>query len=319
MRKLRRILAMSLCLISATSFISQAATCDDVRQLYGGLPLDRQEYLDFIEYVDTLGQIQGKRENAASMLNTQDRLAALQSSYQEITIERDGVVEDLSALMRSDGDVMDVIGKARELVSLTDKVESINFIDADNEEGYDVSSQNYNELNDSIGNDRLYINDNYNIGELSAEWPVDTYKNKAVMGFGPNGVYIDAKDASTVTALYTGIVTKVEKSEEYGNWIEIQSGKGLKVTYSFLHRVRVRLGDRVAAGSSIAHGCDDNKLYIEMNLDGEYVNPMLALGKDGVKANNDWIYNHVGESDTSMLLSISSYDYTPMERIWDTK
>lgn len=317
MRKFRNGMLLCLSFILTTSFVSQAATCDDVRQLYGRLPLDRQEYHDFIEYVDTLGQIQEKRENAASMVNAHDRLSALQSSYQEIYDERELVVEELSDMMRGDGDTLNIIGKARELVTLTDKVDSINFVNDTND--YEVSSQTYTELNNQIGSDRLYINDNYNIGDLSADWPVNTYKNKKVLGFGPNGVYINAQGADIVSALYTGIVTRIEQSEEYGTWIEVQSGKGIKVTYSFLNRLTVKLGERVTAGSRISYGCEGNKLYIEMILDGEYVNPMLVLGKDGVKANNDWIYNHIGESDMSDILSMSSYDYTPIERIQDTK
>lgn len=320
--KIIRLLSSVLCVSLFIQVNIYAATCDDVRQLYGKSPLDTQEYHDMIDYVDTLGEIKDKKEIAANMVNAQSRLDNIFNRYQEISDEKDGLIIDITEAMHYDRDVIAIIGKTRELVSVNDKLEQIHLVS--DVEDVSIESSNYNELNAKIGNSREYINDNYNIGHLKTGWPVHTTSELEILnGYGcegsETGVYLNAKDAREIISMFTGLVTKVEESETYGKWIEVQSGKGLKVTYSGLRDLHVKLGQRVEAGDIIAGGCDDSdSLYVEMILDDEYVNPLLVMGAEGVKANNDWIYKNVGVSDMSKLLNMSLYDYTPIERLYDT-
>lgn len=319
---MRRLVCSSISFILLFNIVSYAATCDDVRQLYGKTPLDTQEYHDMIEYVDTLGEVQKKRESAAEMLNAQRRLDSLFERYQEISEEKDGLVSDISEAMRYEPDVISIIGKARELINVNDTLEQINIpIDTEN---VTVNSSNYDNLNAQIGNNRNYINDDYDIGHLKTGWPVQTTASWTILnGYGcegsETGVYLNARDARAVISMFTGIVTKVEESETYGTWIEVQSGKGIKVTYSGLMDLYVKLGQRVEAGDRIAGGSDRDSVYIEMLLDDNYVNPLLVMGTEGVKANNAWIYENVGVSDMSNLLSMNSYDYIPIDTLHDTR
>lgn len=308
-------------LLNTTSY---GATCDDVRELYGEKALDTPEYHEFIQYVDTMGEMLDSKQSATEIVNSQDYLAGVYSKYETLSSERDILKEEVLELMNDidSNSTLEVIGKAKQLVSIEDKIALLNM--NDNSITIEVNTEQFDILNKQIGNNRDYINDRYDIGELGVRWPVAVSKTKKVYkGFGSsgseNGVYISKAGAERVISLFTGIVTKVEESEYYGKWVEIQSGKGLAVNYSFLDKINVKVGDKVEAGDIISSmDKDKDYIYIELILDGKYKNPMLVMGEDGVKSNNNWIYSNIGESNMGYLLNMSSYDYIPSEKIWDT-
>lgn len=322
MKKSKVLLILSCILLLNTT--SYGATCDDVRQLYGEKPLDTPEYHAFIEYVDTMGEMLDSKQSATEIINAQDYLASVYSKYEELSIEKDKLREEVVLIMKEvdSNSTMEVIGKAKQLVDIEDKLSSLNLKEVDF--NFEVDTEQYDMLNKQIGNNRNYINDRYDIGELGVRWPIAVARTKKVYkGFGSdgseNGVYINKAGAERVISLFTGIVTKVETSEYYGKWVEIQSGKGLALNYSFLDNISVKVGDKVKAGDIISSmDKDKDYIYIELILDGEYKNPMLVMGEDGVKSNNNWIYGNIGNSDMGYLLNMNSYDYTPATKIWDT-
>lgn len=312
------ILSLSICVLSSN--IAYADTCDDIRQLYGLSPKDTNEYHDFIEYVDLLGELNKKQENSVELIKAQDKYDELYQKYENLNSEKSNYITKISTLMKSSNNVLEIIGEVKGLKSVNTSLSSLNLNQEDFT--YELNTDKYDSLNAKIGNDRAYINDRYDIGEVGKLWPVAVSSNKKVLkAFGSpgseNGVYLNASDANRVISLFTGIVTKVEHSETYGDWVEIQSGKGISVSYSFLDNIKVKVGQKVNIGDIIS-SIDNKELYVEMILDGKYVNPMLIMGRDGIEANNKWIYENPGVLDSTYMLNIDSYKYIPVSTIWDT-
>lgn len=310
---------MLICCIFSINIVSYAATCDDIRQLYGGTALDTNDYHDYVEYVDTLGDLANKRENSIDIINAQERKDKLYEKYDLLINEREVALTELTTSMRNYDDALDLIGLTKNIIELDTTLKTYNL--EQNDFNLENSAETFNKLNAKIGNNRSYLYDSYNIGILGQCWPVDVSNNFILKGYksigSENGVYISANKSDYVYAMYSGIVTKIEFSETYGNWLEIQSGKGLSISYSFLQKPLVKLGEEVKQGDIIAT-IKNQSLYIETILDTEYINPMLLLGEMGVIENNRWVYSNIAISDKSTLLDFSSYNFTPTKKIWDT-
>lgn len=307
------------CSILSLNIVSYGATCDDVRQLYGGTALDTNDYHDYVDYVDTLGDLANKRENSIDLINAQERKDKLYEKYDLLVHEREMALSELTTGMKSYDDALDLIGLTKNVIELDVTLKTYNL--DQNDFNLENSAETFNKLNAEIGNNRSYLNDSYNIGDLGKCWPLEMSNNFILNGYksvgSENGVYISANKSNYVYAMYGGIVTKIEFSETYGNWLEIQSGKGLSISYSFLEKPLVKLGEEVKQGDIIAT-IKNQSLYIESILDAEYINPMLLLGEMGVIENNRWVYSNIAISDKSTLLDFSSYNFTPTKKIWDT-
>lgn len=310
-----------LLLLLNVPFVSYAATCDDVRQLYGKNALDTEEYHDYVSYVDTLGDLSSKRDNSLSIINAQERKDKLYAKFDSLLNEKSDAVNKLLMGMQSGEDALSLIGETKNIIDLDITLKAYNLEQEDF--NLENSAETYNKLNSAIGNNRIYLFDSYDIGELGGNksWPLSRANNFVLKGYkspgSENGVYLSANKSENVYAIYSGIVTKIEHSDVYGNWMEVQSGKGLSISYSFISSPLVNIGDEVLQGESIANIKNDS-LYIEAILDSEYINPMLLLGDMGIKENNRWIYSNIAISDKSTLLDNSSYKYEPTRKIWDT-
>lgn len=308
-----------ICCTFSVNIVSYAATCDDVRQLYGGTALDTEDYHDYVGYVDTLGDLANKRENSIDLINAQERKDKLYEKYDLLVNEREMALTELIIGMKNYDDALDLIGLTKNIMELDVTLKTYNL--DQNDFNLENSVETFNKLNTEIGNNRNYLYDSYDIGELGKCWPLEVSNNFILKGYksigSENGVYISANKSDYVYAMYGGIVTKIEYSDTYGNWLEIQSGKGLSISYSFLEKPLVKLGEEVKQGDIIAK-INNDRLYIESILDTKYINPMLLLGEMGIIENNRWIYSNIGISDKNTLLDFSSYNFTPIRKIWDT-
>lgn len=84
-----------------------------------------------------------------------------------------------------------------------------------------------------------------------------------------NGYILNVTEEYTLFSLKSGIVIKIEESDEYKNIITIQDKTGLNITYGLLNNVNVKLYDYVEKGEIL--GICDKKLYLEFKKDDKYL------------------------------------------------
>lgn len=103
---------------------------------------------------------------------------------------------------------------------------------------------------------------------------LDQYKyNPAMM--------IAAEPGTSVLACADGQVSKIYESRELGNIVEVDLGNGYTMTYGQLQDVCVTEGSYITAGSMIArvaapsiyYTVEGSNLYLQLEKDGEPINP----------------------------------------------
>ena len=118
-----------------------------------------------------------------------------------------------------------------------------------------------------------------------------------------NGLYIkNRKSGGEIKSLWNGTVTKVEDSEEWGKYVVVKSGDSLEYSISFLSKVYVKVGDTIEQYEPLGES-NSNHVYIEVILDGEYIDPLLLFGQKGYKAYYKW-----ASSNSSIVLEHKNYD-----------
>lgn len=72
--------------------------------------------------------------------------------------------------------------------------------------------------------------------------------------------------------------------------LEIQSGTYLKTTYWYIDESNIEIGDKVNQYDILGRVlAGHEKVYFDVNLDGEYVNPLMLLGNTGKTAYDKYI------------------------------
>ena len=97
------------------------------------------------------------------------------------------------------------------------------------------------------------------------------------------GVDLEASEGSSVLAVADGTVTVSESDLIYGEQITVQHADGMLTTYCHLSERLVSEGDSVRQGQIIGRSGSTGwvtgpHLHLEVQLDGEYVDPLEALG-----------------------------------------
>ena len=97
------------------------------------------------------------------------------------------------------------------------------------------------------------------------------------------GVDLEASEGSSVLAVADGTVTVSASDLIYGEQITIQHADGMLTTYCHLSERLVSAGDSVQQGQIIGRSGSTGwatgpHLHLEVQLDGEYVDPLEALG-----------------------------------------
>ena len=97
------------------------------------------------------------------------------------------------------------------------------------------------------------------------------------------GVDLEASEGSSVLAVADGTVTVSASDLIYGEQITIQHADGMLTTYCHLSERLVSEGDSVRQGQIIGRSGSTGwvtgpHLHLEVQMDGEYVDPLEALG-----------------------------------------
>lgn len=126
------------------------------------------------------------------------------------------------------------------------------------------------------------------------------------------GIYLDTPSYENVEvrSFFNGECTNryVESGQ---NVIEISSGDYIKTTYWYVDESYVNIGDKVEQSDPIGkvYSRDNGKVYLDINLDGDYVNPLMLMGQDGKEAYQEYV-NAYGEK----LVGIENLEAPRQER-----
>ena len=103
-----------------------------------------------------------------------------------------------------------------------------------------------------------------------------------------NGLYVHvSENEGVVRNLWNGVVEKVVDSEEWGKYIVVRHGDNLSSSISFLSEVNVIEGQELKQFDIVGKSTNQ-EIYIELILDGEYIDPIYVFGSDGVAAYYKW-------------------------------
>jgi murein DD-endopeptidase MepM/ murein hydrolase activator NlpD len=96
------------------------------------------------------------------------------------------------------------------------------------------------------------------------------------------GIDFHGKRGHPVYAAGPGIVTKARRNGGYGRVVFIDHGLGLETRYAHLHRIEVKEGDFVPAGTLVGRIGSTGRstgphLHFEVRRNGRAVNPDLAM------------------------------------------
>jgi len=130
------------------------------------------------------------------------------------------------------------------------------------------------------------------VGSLPSRMPVQSFSYTS--GFGVRydpfsgraamhaGLDMAGAHGEPILSTAEGIVVRAGWVNGYGNFIEIDHGRGISTRYGHLSRVQVRPGDRVVAGDQIGKMGSTGRstgthLHYEVRVDGQAVDPMPYL------------------------------------------
>ncbi|MGB7405263.1 MAG: M23 family metallopeptidase [Pacificimonas sp.] len=107
----------------------------------------------------------------------------------------------------------------------------------------------------------------------------DPFKGTTAMH---QGVDMAGPVGEPIYAAGAGTILRAGRNGGYGNFIEIDHGKGMTTRYAHLSRINVKKGDRVAQGEKIGGMGSTGRstgshLHYEVRMDGKAVNPMPFL------------------------------------------
>jgi murein DD-endopeptidase MepM/ murein hydrolase activator NlpD len=96
------------------------------------------------------------------------------------------------------------------------------------------------------------------------------------------GVDFRSDEGSAVRATAAGTVTEAGNSGGYGIMVEVDHGNGLTTRYAHLSSISVKVGDRVATGTTVGHVGTTGRstgphLHYEVRIDGEAIDPMRYI------------------------------------------
>jgi murein DD-endopeptidase MepM/ murein hydrolase activator NlpD len=118
------------------------------------------------------------------------------------------------------------------------------------------------------------------------DWPVE---GRLLVNYGPrasggrsDGINIAAQPGETVRAAADGVVSYTGSIKSYGKIVLIRHSGGYVTTYAHVSEIRVRKGDRVTRGQTIAlagasGNVDQPQVHFEIRRDGDPVDPRKFL------------------------------------------
>lgn len=307
-RGLKQVFLLTTALSLMLSTSTLAYNNDDIRRLVGRPEVDTIEFHDYLDYIDSLERPEEIQQG------TNTRKESLLGRVQQMEQTQQLKLQDLTESLQSGNMLYTELEAVNSLSAISKSLNNFklsSYFTAFTQEdphptSWYLEQENIAQIKSEVAYARTLTNDTYDIGGIGTvkQYPLrdtNTPALKVATGFKGtipedstqqiNGTYFTLDNITpeqAVIAMFNGIVTKVETSTTYGKWLEVQSGKGLRISYSFLDNIQVIPGQSVQQGDILSIGTQNNTVYIEALLDNTYINPCILLGEQGILAHNRW-------------------------------
>lgn len=282
----------------ASNSISYAYTVDDLREFTGfGRKDTLENKAELSSIIYRYGE-QVKNQTIIDSINNNDVYEDVLKGYEDTLATLTELNGEIDEALNSKS-ALEIISLYREADTVNRKLKKYNLSDIyyRSKDGQ-LTESDYN----YAVNELTKANEVYQLGDIGSNLTECFGHNRfsIIQPYGDtlddsglgnvvhsNGLYIRVSDEnSEVKSLWDGIVEKVVDSEEWGKYIVIRHGDNLTSSISFLSEVDKMPGDVVKQYDTIGKASD--KIYLEIILDGLYVDPMYVLGDSGKRAYFDW-------------------------------
>lgn len=311
----------SLCLGVVNTNAVYAYTVDDVREFVGDSRKDTIENRTALsQIVYQYGQ-QEKRKDVVEQINSNTLGEDILERYSKDKAILDGLNAEIGSAFE-EKDALEIIALYKDAIVARDKVNKYNLSDIYYRSGdgaFTVDDYNYAMSELEKANEAFEVGDvgnklNSFLSSQALEVVIpygdslkDTMSGEVIHS---NGVYVKSfGKKSEVKNLFNGVVEKVVDSEDWGKYLVIRHGENLTSSISFMDSIDVSVGDVVNQYDIVGNA--EDIVYLEIILDGKYVDPIYLLGSDGVRAYNKWM------SQNSELV-VETHDYTGVKDRVDT-
>ena len=276
------------------------ATLNDIRQIYGRLRSDNSKFLLEAEKIEKDFQDVEDQNRYATYTLSMNLKEIYTDEYEQSKEIYDNKVKELDKAFTDNDSVQNLFS----IYDQFDELESDyklklkkyeNVKDVDTIENKFVDSKAYI---DYIKGSSYDVDDYGDLGqytrsivegqkEMDIRLPFGYYDDNGENKYN-YGLYLNlnkSKD-NTIISVLKGIVNNIYIDSNGQYVIEVNSGNYLKVTYWYIDEPLVAIGDSISQYDSIGIVHKKDKVYFDVLLDTEYVNPLTLYQEEGQKLYN---------------------------------
>lgn len=296
---LKVITVLTAVISTINSVTVSADTLNDIRQRYGLLRSDNSKFVAQATNIEKQFNEIEDSNRTANYVNSFGLKESYKNDYETSEKKYNDKVTEMTNSFKGCASVQTVFN-----------------LYAQKNELYEVKEGNrkkYENIKDLEAQDNLYVNDmnyiNYmresssdtqDYGQLGKyleciikhkdfiiELPFGSYVDADGVEKRNNGLYIktNTQDTDTVITPLAGEVSGIRKDDETGTYvITIKHGEYIKTHYWYISSPTVSIGDKLNQYDSIGTINSDIKhIYMDVELDGNRVNPLTLWGETGDK------------------------------------
>lgn len=324
------VLLLTALLINTNAITAYAYTVDDLRVFVGVGSIRTEDFREYLDKVIMEYDIANKDMEIASKLSNMKFIDVNEEKYNELKAEQSSVEAEVGDLIGSGKSATAVLEAMNRLEDITKRA---------NKYGNTAmnikidTSKSFTDAEEAFKSIQYYLKaleeDDYEIGLIGqgsqsivgGNWSL--YDCYGVNGSESVKFKILSSTETEIYSQFKGVIKKVKENKDGTMSVTINHGYGLETAIKGLNEVYVQKGAEVNQYQSI--GKVENQItkgeemtvldYVEfyVKLDGEYINPMLIYGTDGLKQLYTWVNEHPGvyvDTDFIQLLRDEIVDTT---------
>lgn len=305
-------LATALLLMNCSAFsviVGYGSTVNDLRE-YLGIAVDEQESAkDKVYEVEISGgknssDKSGTSESTSSSGQSEINLAKLEGRFKQ-SIQNESSAKVLVNLVNSIVSTKEEIDNSvknqyyQDMMNTSDVV-SDSFSDA--EEELDLMSGNY--MIGDIGSNAISVVDGHKVLVTPWGYMLDSNNNLSEKLLG---IDLFAQPGDNICSQWQGVIESVKDDGNGGSTITIYHGNRLYTQYSHVTPLQgISAGEQVNQGEIIGTAIEttikehtkDNHIFYQINIDNEYINPLLIYGDSGERLYDNW---YKSSTDTNLI------------------
>lgn len=316
-------LATALLLLNSTAFsliVGYGSTVNDLRE-YLGIAVDElEDPRDKVYEVEISGKgnstnSEETSEGTSPSNQSEINLAKLEGRFKQ-SIQNESSAKVLVNLVNSIVDVKKEIDQSVRNEYYQDMINNAVVSDSFSEitEEEDINSGEI--MIGDIGSSAISVVNGHKVLVTPWGYMLDSKNNLSDKLLG---IDIYAQPGGEICSQWQGIVESVKDDGFGGSIITIYHGNRLYTQYSHVTPLQgISAGEKVNQGEFIGTAIEttskehtkDNHIFYQINIDGEYINPLLIYGDSGKRMYDNW---YKSSTDTNLIEEDEEYFQTEPE------